>query len=489
MKRLPLLILATGIILSIILVQQRGQEVTGRTALAAEDTSTVVYLPTLFNDRNTLFPAPLFGMQTYGSTDVNAPYYDYLMGSQASWVRSSVSWQIVEPENTTPDQFSWTYADRSMAVARQDKGGLNVIAVIADVPEWARLNPDRDSRPIHPDQVGDFAEFVHATVERYDGDGFQDAPGRPIIRHWEIFNEPDGDIRWGGYGTAYAEMLKVVYPAIKSASPGAQVLLGGLAYDWFDDWPNPGPFDRDFLRDVLDNGGGAYFDIMNFHVYPLFGEVEWDSKGTGLTEKTAAVRALLAEYDLEKPVVITEAGWHNSTDTGDSPSSNAEQMARLVQLFVESHASDVKVMIWWMLQDPGFMPDYGLVTNDNPPQAKPAYTAYQTIVSMLEHTSFEGRLETRETNGDAMMAAYQFNRNGRPLYVAWLNPYDFRIPVQGETAVLDNTEIHPLTIAASAVNVINPRGIVTATLTDSDGDGLITVDVSRDPKYIEVTQK
>ena len=53
-----------------------------------------------------------------------------------------------------------------------------------------------------------------------------------------------------------------------------------------------------FITDVLDHGGGDYFDVMCFHVYPFFAP-RWTgaadgNKGPGLIEKTD-VHAQLAE--------------------------------------------------------------------------------------------------------------------------------------------------------------------------------------------------
>ncbi len=130
-------------------------------------------------------------------------------------------------------------------------------------------------------------------AERYDGDRVNDAPGSPIITYFEMYNEPDGNSlpevrRWGHYGARYAQMLAAIYPAIKTANPNAKVLLGGIAYDGFED--KGGQFVRSFLDDVLNAGGGDYFDIMNFHAYPAFRGSWTPGKGSGLLEKANAIR-------------------------------------------------------------------------------------------------------------------------------------------------------------------------------------------------------
>ncbi len=412
----------------------------------------------------------MFGVQVYGSTEESGKYYPSLIGSQTSWVRVNLSWMNVEPVNEEPANYFWTQMDKALSAARSDKGGLQLIAVIDDSPVWARLNPDDAGGPIKSETLADFGEFVEALVERYDGDGYEDAPGNPVVRHWEFYNEPDvGYNRWGYYGAEYASMLQIAYPAVKRSDPLAQVLFGGLGYDWFES--QGGPFVDSFLDDVLTAGSGDFFDIMNFHLYPLF-EPNWGGGSTGLLGKTAAIREKLAEYGLEKPVVITEAGWHNSPDTIPS-SSDEEQVARLVQIVSQSFTADVKVLIWWMLWDPpSYLPDYGLVTDDSPPVPKEAYTAYQTAVSLLANTQSTRQLTDTETGANAM-EAYRMDTGNTVVYTAWMNPYN-------------TTEVKPLRIPAASATILDGVGNTIGTAVDSDGDGYITVTITDQPIYVQV---
>lgn len=112
-------------------------------------------------------------------------------------------------------------------------------------------------------------------------------------------------------------MLTAIYPTVKYHSPQAQVVFGGIAYDFTE---TGGPFVRSFLDDVLNAGAGEYFDIFNFHTYPAFAD-NWlpptnSNQGSGLYEKAQHLRQKLAGHGLNKPIIITEAGWRsNSTAT------------------------------------------------------------------------------------------------------------------------------------------------------------------------------
>ncbi len=434
------------------------------------------HLPIVLKNYDATLGYRLFGVQMYNDTRTTNRYYTTLVNSQATWVRVPVTWYTVEPQDVSPAQYNWSAADQALAAARPDHGSYQLIATIHGAPEWAA--PGRRA-PLYPGRLPDFVEFVQALVERYDGDGYNDAPGSPVIKYWEFYNEPDAnddyfEPGWGYHGQEYAALLAAAYPAVKAANPAAQVVFGGIAYDWFED--QNGPFVRNFLDDVLAAGGGAYFDVMNFHTYPHFA-FNWTTQGPGLLEKTEAVRATLAAYGVaNKPMVITEAGWH-SNNPPNNPSSPEIQARYVVELFTQSMAADIDVMIWWMLHDPGgFYTENGLVTSTEVPQPKLAYYAYRTAVAQLGTAHFEYRLSDAQT-GAADMEVYRFvdHTNQRLVYVAWLNPVD-------TTTV---KTLHLWGAQATVRDIIHGNGQV---VTDTDGDGRVTIYVTGQPVYVEINQ-
>jgi hypothetical protein len=447
----------------------------------AEQTSRT-YLPLSMNRYDASLPTPLFGVQLYGNTLPNNKYFDDLVDSGATWVRIPVMWNSAEPERLDPPkEYNWTAIDRALSAARTDNGNLQIIGTITHAPEWAAPGI---KAPIYDEMLPDFVQFVQAVVERYNGDGINDALGSPVVTYWEFYNEPDagerpGDLRWGESGDKYAEMLAAVYPAVKAANPQVKVVFGGIAYDWFQD--QGGPFVREFLDDVLAAGGGQYFDIMNFHSYPAF-SLNWTGQGPeggpGLLEKSNFIRNKLQnEYGLYKPMIITEAGWH-SNNPPNHPSNPEIQARYVVKLFTQSIAADIDVMIWWMFYDPGGgYWDNGLVTNATPPARKLSYTVYQNIVEELSTTHYQRRLPPSET-GNAKLEAYQFTDwvHQRTLYIAWLNP-------------VNGNEGHPLLIPATAATVKSMEGNLIGVIMDGDDgiiDGKVTVTIGSRPIYIEV---
>lgn len=444
-------------------------------------TATRTYLPLTLKNQCTAavkMTKNRFGVQTYGYLGVNSPYYCSLVGSGANWVRNDINWDQVEPNNVTPPVYRWTASDRVVETA--GRGEFEIIATIIRNPSWAATSPEGviDKVPLSR-----FASFVGAVVERYDGDGINDAPGSPRIQYWEFYNEPDAgfirnDYRWGNHGEEYAEMLAAVYPAVKAADPTAKVLLGGIAYDWFEE--QGGPFVRNFIDDVLANDGGDYFDIMNFHQYPTFAPNWGSPNGPGLVEKTAAIRTKLAEYGVQKPIFITESGMH-SNDAVGNPMTPELQARYVTMLLAQTLAANVDVHIWWMLFDPGATYPYnnGLVTsvssNTQEPVRKPSFIAYRTAVAFLEGAVFQRTLSSGETN-NADMIAYQFTeRNGQTLYVAWLGP-------------IRRMDTADLSLPGTAATVFDIYGAA-RTVTDGDDgqtDGRITLAVGAQPVYVRI---
>jgi len=435
-----------------------------------------VFLPLVTQRRDLLLGTPIFGVQMYGNTSWSSPYRVALNESGASWVRAEVYWGYSEPENVAPDEYHWHWTDQILA-ASIDKD-MHLVATIRKAPDWAA--PDEDA-PINPANLVDFAEYVGELIERYDGDGINDAPYHPVILHWEIYNEPDAgprpDLnRWGAKGAEYAQMLQTIYPVVKAANPDAKILLGGLAYDWFDD--AGGPFIRSFLDDVLANGGGDYFDIMNFHAYSR-NAGEWATQGVGIIEKTAFIREKLRSYELDKPIFITESGEHSNNLFGQ-PSSQEQQNRTVVEVFTQAMAADVEALMWFSLADspaPYFY-ENGLVTTGDSATRKPSFDVYTTAVAMLGKTHYIRQLEPTETDAPEM-EVYQFQNNihNHTLYVAWLNPID------------TNTTL-PLTLDAAQGTQIDIFGDSTIIKDSDDGiaDSKIQIAVSGRPIYIIIPQ-
>ena len=134
-----------------------------------------VYLPVVLKvAKPPAQPPTVFGVQMYEHLDTPGAALNLAQAAKVSWVRWPIGWAGVEPQDTSPDHYNWTAIDASLEAA--SAAGLKVIVTIDGNPSWAATYPGG-----HLDRsgVGPFVEFVGALVERYDGDGQNDAPGSP----------------------------------------------------------------------------------------------------------------------------------------------------------------------------------------------------------------------------------------------------------------------------------------------------------------------
>jgi len=432
--------------------------------------SYTVMLPVVFTP---VIPPPQssFGVQMYGTLTESRVAFSLARLGQVYWVRWPVSWSSVEYQNVTPDQYTWSSLDAN--VLNATRSGHEVIATIISNPSWAATYPQG---PIDKVPISEFADFVHALVERYDGDGVDDAPGSPVVRNFEFYNEPDSINRpaaeqgyggyWGDYGSDYAAMLCAASAALKSASQDAKVVFGGIAYDSF--ITEGGSFNQAFLGDVLaadlSEDVGDCFDVMNFHYYPN-ADPRWYAYGNGLEGKASHIREQLAAYGVfNKPMVVTEAGWHSDYYNDANPGSHQIQSQYVVKLFAQAAAADLDSLIWFSWIDPGLpCGDNGLLTQQL--ETKPSFGVYTYAARTLGQATFNRIYPTA-----AGIEGYQFTSASQSrLYVFWAQ--------DGQT--------HGQSVPGSQVHLVSMYGD-TIGYVDDGGDGTVWFSVGADPVYVEV---
>lgn len=441
-----------------------GWQAAGMTVLSGQPQR--IYLPIALRD----YPSKpsVFGVQMYGPLNSPKAALGLAQNAGIAWVRWPMSWADIEPQNTTPAGFKWTTLDADLLAAA--RRGLKVILTIDGNPSWAATYGQAGIIDRVP--LSEFVEFVSAVVERYDGDGRDDAPGSPAVQHFEFYNEPDvyGTYRWGDNGDKYAGMLCAVYPAVKAASPRAEVLMGGIAYDYFTE--EYGPFVREFLDRVLAAGGGRCMDFMVFHYYPWFG-FRWEPYGPGISGKTEYLRDKLGEYGFgHLPMMITEAGFFSNHNESwyVQPVNERLQSSYLVKFFTQAIASGVHSMTWWSWTDISDFPDaYGLLTLDL--QTKESYFALSVAADKLDANNYVRRLADDEL-GATNVEAYLFG-GAKPFYAVWTSDQvEQMISVPGGLAEVRN-------LLNVSQGLISDAG-------DGKADGRIQFLAGPTPVYLEI---
>ncbi|MEM2445714.1 MAG: beta-galactosidase [Candidatus Bathyarchaeia archaeon] len=374
--------------LSLLLISHSGPE--HPLPSSGMQSTTSLYLPVVVRSFNPGWRSPL-GITMYGPVN-EAEGLTAMREAGARWVVTVLSWAAVEPQR---GQRDWTFFDEKVRNAQA--AGMQVFVLFHDNPAWAAAHP---SGPVTDTQ--DLLNFLTAAVERYDGDGVNDAPGSPRVAAWSFYAEPDaGDPahypwkgHWGQRPEDYARMLKQAAEIIHGEDPQAWVTNGGLAYDWFQE--NGGPFVRTFLTDTLralnDMGGARrYLNAVAVHYYPISGD-RWPT----IREKLREIRGIMERHGVgDLPIVVPEMGFWSGAGSNEDL-----QARRLVQMFIRGWAEGAPFMAWFAVFDHG--PDteaHGLFRDHDLNQPKPAYYAYRTLAQELFQASYVGSINVPGVEG------------------------------------------------------------------------------------------
>ena len=162
-----------------------------------------------------------------------------------------------------------------------------------------------------------YAVYVYKVVQRYKGQ----------VKFWEIKNEPDltgdwyhaeaapgiagnwwqndpppGDLNnWHAPIQSYIRLLRISYEVIKFVDPEAFVCVGGIGYASFLDailrnTDNP---DNGKVTEEYQFKGGAWFDCLSYHCYPMYYVAPGNSYGLARHSDAAVAALMLRQGGLE----------------------------------------------------------------------------------------------------------------------------------------------------------------------------------------------
>ena len=409
-------------------------------------TKTNTPSPTVYQQpTDTPTPIPVrtdfqFGMQL---ESFSAQHVNMAAAANANWVGGiSIPWKDVEPTKGTRNWSVLAYQEAALQDAHAH--GLTPFVVIRFTPAWAQKYSGYSCGPMTSSHFADFANFVHDVVARYSAAPY-------YVKYWEIWNEEDIDHRlpgiasdsaygcWGepasvdayGGGTFYADMLKVVYPVMKTADPNSKVLIGGLVLDC-DPRANKGcaqtgrdPVPPLFLEGILHNGGGPYFDGVSVHAYDSydwgtgFNNLNWQSTsattGPVLIEKAKYIKALLSSYNVTgKFMVNTETGMVGWSCDQATPAQMTVLERTKSYMIAETLASAISQgltgNLWYSME--GSWNCTGLINPNN--TTLPAYTAYQFSSGELRNSYW-----VRDLTSYSGVKGFEFNRTDKRIWVLW----------------------------------------------------------------------
>jgi hypothetical protein len=387
---------------------------------------------------------PIFGIQTHDFSllPVAAQADNY-------WVRyNALLWSDYQPEGSGQFIRSPGAEERMLATSQ---AGMEMILIVRGTPGWAQKYNSFECGPMAQDNLTDFAAFLNQLVKTYSAPPYN-------VKYYEIWNEPDA-IRdpnnprqvfgcWGEPedpyfgGGYYAEMLKAVYPAVKAADPEAKLVLGGLlmpcdprqpgeaGYCPAESDPNFGHLASEsrFFEGILQAGGGAYFDYVNFHGFNLYEpwldsaiQMErhgwWGAKGGQIEGKLDYLREMMSKAKIDKPIFLTEVSlvdywsYSESEPDFDFEAFEAAKADYVVWLYTRNMARGVYGTTWYHLGAHGWRMS-GLLDKNNQPL--PAFNAFQVLSNKLNGVVYQQDLRLGEG-----ILGFEFSKGAERIWVVF----------------------------------------------------------------------
>ena len=237
-------------------------------------------------------------------------------------VRETFDWAAIEP---TPGRFDFSRYDAFMVACA--RAGLRVLPIVFGRPRFEPAQHPAGGQvsattTFAPARLRDFAVFAAALARRYGPHGtfWRSHPtlAAQAIRSWQIWNEPNLPVYWGGRPDAagYVAMLTAAARAIRVVDPGAEIVTAGIP-----DSSIGVPLNR-YVRAMLAAGAARSADTLAINPYA--------SSDSGVVAATEAVRQLLDEDGhAATRIWVTEIGWA-SGGPGSSFTVGAVAQARFV---------------------------------------------------------------------------------------------------------------------------------------------------------------
>lgn len=294
--------------------------------------------------------------------------------SGARWIRVFAYRNQLEiaPGVLSPDLVR----EYQRVVNRYGWEGLKTEIVLVGTPSWESGSSDH---LVPPDPAG-FARFAR-----------QFAAALQFVGAYEIWNEADAEKWWRGAPdpAAYTRLLQAVYPGLKEASGGSEVLVGGLTGNNYE-----------FVDQLYANGAQGSFDGVSVHTdtacgiaspYSFFRDPNGRISRWSFLGYREVLASMAAGGDGDKGLWFTELGWSTSgavCDQGMWARQKAggvteELQAQYLREAWHCIAAEPRVRgaFWFSLQDLGHedVPDhrFGLLRRDG--SEKPAFAAFAAV--------------------------------------------------------------------------------------------------------------
>jgi hypothetical protein len=289
--------------------------------------------------------------------------YKAMGNAHATWVRSDIGWEYVEPV-----KGGWRFDMYDPVIADAKANGMRYLAVLHTVPSWANNNAG-DYGP--PADLSLLTNYCYQTAKHYLPLGVSD---------YEIGNEINlPHPGWNPTGAVYAKQYLIpcvsgVRKAATELGKTPNIIFGSLAPT---DWTG-GTNQATFLTDAYNNGAKGLFDAVGWHPYT---GADAPANSVHMNGDSAQLNTIMAAHgDGSKKIWATEYGI--PTGGPNSVSEQAQVSTVSSSLSVWYSKSFAGPMFWYSGRDSGTSTSdreqhFGLLRFDG--SAKPAYATVAAL--------------------------------------------------------------------------------------------------------------
>ncbi len=269
----------------------------------------------------------------------------YLNELRVGAIRVPLQWQFIK---IRPGEYDWGNIDRFLKAAQTRQVDVLFCIRTRFQQTHAISRPKRGAIELNPPSMDmkEWVRFVGLLASRYQGQGI----------NYELENEVNEAVSWGGTLEEYLELLKAGYDAIKKADPRAKVLPSAMgcgiarsvelgsggqkAWKWHDRWLEP----------ILST---KKFDAVSVHDYYFPSEIV--ANGLTFLSYLKHVRDVMKRTGSGNlPIWITETGFVSLTaDVGGrtDKGSDEKQAQWLAEAYRQAFESGVERIYWTRLRD------------------------------------------------------------------------------------------------------------------------------------------
>ncbi len=378
-------------------------------------------------DQNLPFRIPRLGVNTeliqYSPNELQQ-HLSWMEEANITWVRQFIRWDEVEPEQ---GNYQWEQWDAIVAAVGEFPN-LQLVAVLVNSPEWARLQSPNQSLTVTapPAHVSDFANFARQFAERY----------ADSIDVYQVWDEPNLDDAWGGLNpnpSEYVALLQSVYQAIHSHDETSIVISAALAPTIETSGQNIS--DIRYLQELYRLGAQPYMDAVAGKPYGFNTSSQHrtvDETVLNFSRLIALREVMVANGDGKKPLWASHWGWNALPDDWQGDASIWGQVTAEEQHQYTLEALTRAEHEWpWLggmilhhwqpdveLDNPQW--GFALINSDNQPT--PLYNA---ITNRHQLNSAQDGLYHPLTTYAQYSGVWEFSPRGAD--IGWLDPSDSQL--------------------------------------------------------------